>query len=358
MIPIAITKINQSRFSEFDPNNIIFGKIYSDHMFVCDFKNGEWTDARIEPYSEFALSPATSALHYGQSIFEGLKAFCNEQNQVALFRPMDNAKRLNRSASRMVMPHLPEEIFMQGLISLLQIDEKWVPSMPGSSLYIRPYMFATDAYVGVKPSETFRFCIITSPVGPYYSKPLAVKVEQEYCRAVKGGTGNAKCAGNYAAAMLPTLKAMEQGYDQILWTDGIEHKYIEETGTTNVFIVKEGEIITPALTDSLLDGITRDSVIKLANSMNYKVAEKAITVDELETGLQNKQITEIFISGTAATILNIYKVGIGSTNYELAVNEDTSIASKLKNALLAIRMGSANDDFNWRLVLNQDLKMA
>ncbi|MFT6964158.1 MAG: branched-chain amino acid aminotransferase, partial [Flammeovirgaceae bacterium] len=225
-LQIPVQKAEKSRISEIDFNNIEFGKNYSDHMFVADYKDGEWQDLRIMPFADMQMSPATSALHYGQSIFEGLKAYPSEsEDKVLIFRPDENCKRFNKSAIRMCMPEIPEEIFMEGLFKVIDIDRSWVPSQEGCSLYIRPFMFATDEYVGLKPSETYRFIIFTSPVGSYYSEPVKVKIETHYTRAVSGGTGAAKTAGNYAASLYPAKLAQEQGYHQLVWTDGKEHKY-------------------------------------------------------------------------------------------------------------------------------------
>ena len=348
MIPISITKVNTSRISEFDQDNIQFGRIYTDHMFVCDYENGEWKNARIEPYKPFNLSPATSALHYGQAIFEGMKAFSNTSGEVSLFRPRDNARRLNISAERMMMPSLPEEIFMEGLTQLIQIDSNWVPNSPGSALYIRPYMFATDAYIGVKPSDNYTFCIFCCPVGPYYSKALKVKIEETYSRAVRGGTGFAKCAGNYAASLKPTVAAQKEGFDQILWTDAIEHKYLEETGTTNVFLVINGQIVTPEKSDTLLAGITRDSAIQTAKDLGIGITERKITVDELVDAQKNGSLEEIFITGTAATILNIDEFGYRGERFTVPVATEGSISARIKQKMMEIRNGMCEDIHQWR----------
>jgi branched-chain amino acid aminotransferase len=231
---ITTEKVKESRISQLDPNNIGFGKVFTDHMFLADYENGEWINPRIVPYGPMSLSPATSAIHYGQAIFEGLKVFASSKNDhnIVMFRPTDNAKRLNKSAARLAMPEVPEDLFMAGLTQLLELDRQWVPRVEGGALYVRPYMFATDDFIGVKPSERYCFAIFCCPVGPYYNKALRVKVEEEYSRAAPGGVGFTKCAGNYAAAMYPTALAQKEGFDQVLWTDPIEHKFVEETGIT------------------------------------------------------------------------------------------------------------------------------
>ncbi len=238
---------------------------------------GKWQDARITPFADMKMSPANSALHYGQSIFEGLKAFRSEsEDKILIFRPEENCKRLNRSAKRMCMPEIPEELFMEGLSQLVDLDRKWVPNKEDSSLYVRPFMFATDEYIGVRPSETYRFIIFTSPVGSYYSEPVKVKIETHYTRAVSGGTGAAKTAGNYAASLYPAKLAQEQGYHQLIWTDGKEHKYIEEAGTMNIMFVIGNKLRTAPLTDTILPGITRASVLQMAKDWGLDVQEKPV----------------------------------------------------------------------------------
>ena len=245
---ISIEKVKNSRIAEFDTENIGFGKIFADHMFISDWDGEAWINHRIVPYGPFSLSPATSAIHYGQSIFEGMKAFASIQNNhdVILFRPEENAKRFNRSARRMAMPEIPQELFIKSLTTLIDIDRNWVPRTEGGSLYIRPFMFATDDFIGVKPSNKYTYAVFCCPVGPYYSKPLRVKVEEEFSRAAPGGVGFTKCAGNYAASLLPTALAQDEGYDQVLWTDPITHTLVEETGTTNFFVgsIRQAELLS------------------------------------------------------------------------------------------------------------------
>ena len=242
---IKVTPVGKSRIAQLNKANLQFGKIYADHMLAADFENGEWLQPEIRPYGPLTLSPATSFFHYGQAIFEGVKAYKDPEGNPTIFRPYDNWKRFNLSADRMGMPQVPEEIFIEGLRQLIDIDRDWIPEGEGYSLYIRPFMLATDEFIGVKPSEKFTFLIMTSPAGPYYSKPVSIYVQDKYVRAFPGGTGNIKSAGNYGVCMKPTMEVKEMGYDQILWTDGFEHKYVQEIGTMNVFFVIGDKAVTP-----------------------------------------------------------------------------------------------------------------
>lgn len=348
---IKVENVKESRISQFDPKNIGFGKIFTDHMFVADYKNGEWTDLRIVPYGPFSLSPATSAIHYGQAIFEGMKAFASTQNDtdITIFRPAENAKRLNRSAVRMAMPEIPEELFLQSLETLLQIDRAWVPRTEGGALYVRPYMFATDDFIGVKPSENYRFTIFCCPVGPYYNKALRVKVEEDYSRAAPGGVGFTKCAGNYGAALYPTALAQKEGYDQILWTDPIEHKFVEETGTTNFFAVFENEIVTPSLTHTLLAGITRESVIIALKHLGYTVTERPLSVQELID--RKSEIKELFITGTAATLINLDGFGFRGMYHTIFDENKNQASQTVKNFLDDLKVCRVSDPFNWVEIL-------
>lgn len=343
---ITIQKTEKSRISEVDFNNIGFGKIFSDHMFLADWNGSEWSNPRIVPYANLSLSPATSAIHYGQAIFEGMKAFRNETN-VYLFRPLDNWRRLNISADRMVMPSVPEDLFMEGLKSLIQLDKDWVPGSEGSALYIRPFMFATDDFIGVKPSEKYCFSIFTCPVGPYYSKPLRIKVEERYSRAAPGGVGFTKCAGNYGAAMYPTKLAQSEGFDQVLWTDPQTHTLVEETGTTNFFAVTDQGVITPNLHETMLAGITRDSVIQVLLSQGITVEERPLTVSELKDLHTKGSLHELFISGTAATLINIEGFAHQGHYYDVMKTGNTAVSDQLRNTLDHIRHGKTEDSFGW-----------
>lgn len=346
-ISITISETSKSRISEFDQDNLVFGKTYSDHMFVADFIDGKWGDFRIEPYANLSISPANSALHYGQSIFEGLKAHRAENGDVLVFRPEDNAARLNKSAIRMCIPELPEEIFMQGLEALLKLDKSWVPDRPGTSLYIRPFVFATDPYIGIRPSDTYKFMIFTAPVGAYYAEPVKVKIETEYTRAAKGGTGAAKTAGNYAAALYPAVQNQMKGYHQLIWTDGKTHEYIEESGTMNVMFYINDTLITAPTGDTILKGITRDSVIKVAKDWGVKVEERPVRVAEVVEAAANGTLKEAFGAGTAATIAHIKAIGFEGKDYDLPAITEDSLSSKLMKALSDIKTGAAEDRHNW-----------
>lgn len=346
-LKIDVQAVKKSRLSEVDFGNLPFGKVYTDHMFMADFQNGEWKNARILPYAKMLVSPATPALHYGQSIFEGMKAFPNDKGETLVFRPADNLKRLNISAERMCMPTVPDEIFMEGLSTLLDLDRKWVPTVPGSSLYLRPFLFSADEYIGIRPSQDFTFMIIMCPVGPYYSTPVKVKIETHYTRAIAGGTGYVKAGGNYGGSLYPARLAQQEGYDQLIWTDGKEHKYIEESGTMNVMFVMNDVLVTPALSDSILAGITRDSVLQLGRHWGMKVEERKISVDELIRGLKDKTITEAFGAGTAATIAHIDVVGHGSEKYSLPPVAERKFANRVYAELEGMKRGIKPDPFGW-----------
>lgn len=342
-----VQRVAQSRLAQVDFEDLGFGKYYADHMFVVQYADSQWHSPRIVPFGDLALSPATSALHYGQALFEGLKAYKNAAGETLLFRPDANAQRLNASAERLAMPALPEEYFIGGLQQLLAIDKDWIPAAAGHSLYIRPYMFATDAYVGVRPSETYMFIIFTSPVGVYYNKPVKVKVETHYTRAPKGGTGYAKAAGNYAAALLPTALAQNEGYDQLLWTDGATHEFFEESGTMNAMFVIDGKLITPATSDSILKGVTRDSVLKLAQQMGIPTEERPVSVHEVIEAAKTGRLQEAFGVGTAATIAPIAVIGHEGVDYALPDMSTRTVAPRVHQALDDIKTGKAADTFGW-----------
>jgi branched-chain amino acid aminotransferase len=348
---ISIEKVKNSRIAEFDTENIGFGKIFADHMFLSDWDGEAWINHRIVPYGPFSLSPATSAIHYGQSIFEGMKAFASIQNShdVILFRPEENAKRFNRSARRMAMPEIPQELFIKSLTTLIDIDRNWVPRTEGGSLYIRPFMFATDDFIGVKPSNKYTYAVFCCPVGPYYSKPLRVKVEEEFSRAAPGGVGFTKCAGNYAASLLPTALAQDEGYDQVLWTDSITHTLVEETGTTNFFAVYGNTIVTPELTDTLLAGTTRESVILSLRALGYNVEERKLSVQELKDKLSAGLLSELFITGTAATLINLDGFGHNGDYHSVIAQGNQDVSVKVKTYLDNIKMEIAPDTNGWIL---------
>ena len=346
-VDIKINKTTESKLSDIDFNNIVFGQIYSDHEFIANYKQNEWQNFHIKPYEKLEISPASPAIHYGQSIFEGLKAYKSPSGELLVFRPDQNHKRLNISAKRMVLPELPEEVFMDGLTTLLDLDRKWVPNKPNTSLYIRPFVFSADEYIGIRPSQNFKFMIITCPVGAYYAQPVKVKIETEFTRAVKGGTGYAKAAGNYAGALYPAKLAQDKGYHQLIWTDGIEHKYIEESGTMNIMFIIDGKLVTPATSDSILSGITRDSVLTIARNWGMEVEERRITVEEVIEALESGKLTEAFGAGTAATIAHIELIGYKGKDYMLPHVEEREFAHKVLEELDAIRTGKKEDPYGW-----------
>jgi branched-chain amino acid aminotransferase len=344
---IKITKVKESRINEFDPDKIVFGSLFTDHMLIADCINGEWQTPEIVPFGEIGFNPALASLHYGQSIFEGMKAFKNDQGEVLMFRPLENFKRFNLSAERMCMAQVPEEIFMGGLNELLKLDAAWVPKGENNSLYLRPFMFASDVYLGVRPSQNYRFIIIMSPAGQYYSTPPKVKVETEYIRAAEGGVGYAKCAGNYAASLYPAKLAQEQGYTQLLWTDAKTHSRFEESGTMNVFFVQNGKLLTPKTSSTILKGITRDTLIQIARHLGYEVSEQDVFVQDVIEGIKNKSVTEVFGAGTAVVVSPFSAIGFEGIDYELPAIHEGSISTKLKHELNNIRTGKTPDTFDW-----------
>ncbi len=345
---IAIRQRPSSKLSTVNWAQLMFGRTFTDHMFCADFIDGQWTDFRIEPYGNISIEPSLSALHYGQSIFEGLKAFRGVDNRVRIFRPEMNAKRLNASARRMCMAELPESVFLEGLRALLKVDSDWVHGEPGYSLYLRPFLFATETYLGIKPSDSYRFMIIASPVGAYYEGRIRVRVEQEYSRASAGGTGTAKAAGNYAASLYPALLGQKEGYRQLIWTDSATHTQIEESGTMNLFIVHNGTLMTPPLdSNTILAGVTRDSILALSRRRGWETKEETISVDFLASGLADGTITEVFGTGTAATIAFIECIGINGTDYSLSDLGIESKGAQLAAELYSIKMGENPDEFGW-----------
>ncbi|PKK35076.1 branched chain amino acid aminotransferase [Siphonobacter sp. SORGH_AS_0500] len=346
-LPIDIQQTSQSRIGELNLDQLVFGRTFADHMFVADFDGKEWTDLRIVPYGDMAFSPALMPLHYGQAIFEGMKAYKSADGEVLIFRPQENAARLNRSAHRLCMAEIPEDIFLAGLYELLKLDSQWVPQRDNYSLYIRPFMFATDEYIGVSPSKKYRFIIFNCPVGAYYSKPVKVKVETQYVRAAPGGTGAAKCAGNYAASLYPAKLAQEEGYDQLIWTDGAEHKYVEEAGTMNFMFVIDGKLVTPAVSDSILDGITRKSIVQIAKDWGMEVEERKVSIAELIENLENGRLQEAFGAGTAAVVSPISTIGYEGKNFELPEIKADSFANRVKAYLDDIKYGRVEDTHNW-----------
>lgn len=342
---ISITKTKNSRIGSIDFDNLAFGRVFSDHMFVCDYEDGEWKDARIVPFDYIPMHPAMMGIHYGQSIFEGMKATKSHDGAPLLFRPKMHVRRINKSAYRMCMPEVPEQLFLDALHKLVELDQAWIPPQEGSALYLRPYMFASDEFIGVKPSKTYKMVIFTCPVGPYYAKPISLYADTAYIRAAKGGTGEAKAAGNYGGSLLPARLAQEQGYDQIMWLDAKEFKYIQEVGTMNIFFVMNGKVVTPALTGTILDGITRNSVLTILRDKGYEVEERAITIDEVVEAYQAGELEEVFGSGTAAVIAKISRIKYQEVVMELStINR---VGDEVKAAINGIRAQKLEDKFAW-----------
>ena len=349
--PIKIRRITHSRIHEVDFDNLEFGRFISDHMLVCDYAHGEWLTPQVVPFSNLSLSPSTLALHYGQTVFEGMKAFKMDDGRINIFRLDKHYERFVRSLERMCMAVVPREIFTEGIIKLVETDKAWIPGQPGTALYLRPFVIATEARFGVKVSEEYRFIIFTGPVPSLYANPIRIKVETEYIRAGRGGTGYAKCGGNYGGAFYPTQQARKEGYDQVLWTDARENKYIEESGMMNIMFVIDGVLTTPPLSDSILDGITRDCLLTLAKDMGIKTAERKISLEELEQSFISGTITEAFGAGTAAVVAPIEVIHMNGVDYKLPAYHDNSILFQLKRKLESIRGGSDADIHEWNYIL-------
>ena len=348
---IAVEQTKKSRISETDFNNLEFGKYISDHMLMAAYKHGQWQTMKIVPFGEIPMTPAILSLHYGQSVFEGLKAFRNHNGDTCVFRPVKHSARLNKSLERMCMPIVSEKMFLQSIHALLEIDQEWIPTTEGASLYIRPVVFATESRFGVKIADEYLFVVMTSPVGAYFSKPLRLKVEQTFVRAAEGGTGYAKCAGNYGGSFYPTQLAREQGFDQVLWTDAREHKYIDEAGVMNVMFVIDGKLITPNLSTAILDGVTRDSILQLAPLMGIETEERRVSVREVLDGFESGRLTEAFGSGTAAVVSPIAAITIKDIDYHLPDVTPASFQQRVKQKLNNIRMGTEPDTFGWNYVI-------
>ncbi len=346
-----ISPISNSRLPQVDFENLTFGRTFSDHMFTMDFEDGKWQQGRIEPYGPMTVSPASMVFHYGQAIFEGMKAYRQADGSVSLFRPGRNIERFNKSAHRMCMPEMDPQVFMDALVQLVSMDEAWVPDGEGASLYIRPFMIATDSFVGVRPSERYTFSIFTCPVNAYYKDPVKVKVETKYTRAAPGGTGFAKAAGNYAASLYPSKLAQEKGFHQLLWTDAVEHAYIEESGTMNAMFVIDGVLTSPHTSETILSGVTRDSVLKLAADLGIPVAERRIAVAELREGLKSGKVTEAFGVGTAATIAPMALIAFEDEELPLPAYAEWKVAPRISTELDALRRGRIEDRFGWNIPL-------
>ncbi|MFT6165982.1 MAG: branched-chain amino acid aminotransferase [Vicingaceae bacterium] len=343
-----VQKIAKSKLSSINFDNLKFGRDFSDHMLLVEYNEGTWKTPQILPYQPLEFFPAASVFHYGQAIFEGLKAHKNEAGEVFIFRADENLKRLNASAVRMCMPQIPEDVFLDGLKQLIELDKDWIPIGAGMSLYLRPFMIADDPFLGVKPSGSYKFMIITSPSASYYSGAVKVKIETNYSRAAVGGVGAAKAAGNYAASLLPAKKAQEEGYDQLIWTDAKNHNYLEESGTMNLMLVKGKTLLTPPLEGkTILPGITRKSILQLAKDWDYQVIERPISVTELVEGIEDGSINELFGVGTAATIAPISVVGYEEKQLKLSDCTKWEFSTRVKQYLEDLKTGKVKDTHNW-----------
>ncbi|MDD2366311.1 MAG: branched-chain amino acid aminotransferase [Desulfuromonadaceae bacterium] len=334
-----------------DQSQLGFGKYFTDRMLVIEWKSGQgWFNGRIEPYAPFVLDPSSAVFHYAQEIFEGLKAYKWVDGRVALFRPEMNARRFNQSGDRVCMPELPEELFLDGINKLVSLEQEWIPTAESTSLYIRPAMIAVEPFLGVHPSDHFYFFVILSPVGAYYAagfNPIKIMVEDKYVRAVPGGTGEAKTGGNYASSLKAGLEAKQKGYDQVLWLDGRERRFIEEVGAMNMFFAYGTHIVTAPLSGSILSGVTRDSVLKLAPTLGYTVEERQIDVNELMADIRSGRVTEAFGSGTAAVITPVGNLCYKDEVVELTGGKVGTVTQKLYDTLTGIQTGKLKDDFGW-----------
>lgn len=345
---IEVTKTMTSKIKDVDFNNLSFGSVFSDHMLVCDYENGQWSVPKIMPYQAISLDPSSKIFHYGQSVFEGLKAYKDAQGDAFLFRPQDNCKRLNISSKRLAIPELPEAYFMDGLKKLLEVDKDWIPSKEGSSLYIRPFIFATGKGFHASPATSYKFIIATAPSGAYFAGKVKVLIEETYSRSANGGVGFAKAGGNYAGQFYPTQLAVKKGYNQVVWTDDTSHEYIEEAGAMNIFVRINDTLLTAPVSDRILDGITRKSIIHIAKDEGISVEERKISVKELVEAAKNGSLKEMFGAGTAAVVSPISTFGYRDTDYDLPELENT-YASKLKKRITDIQTNKSEDSFGWRV---------
>lgn len=351
---IDIIKTQNSRLTTTDFSNLQFGNVFSDHMFYIDYQDHKWQQAHIVPFGEISILPSLSSLHYGQAIFEGMKAFKHADGRISVFRPQDHHERLNKSAHRLCIPEISLDTFMNALKELITIDSEWVPNKKGHALYLRPFTFATDNFLGVKVSETYKFMILACPVGAYYKEginPISLMTSGEYVRAVKGGMGETKTPGNYAASLYPAQLAKEKGFTQVLWLDGIERKYIDEIGTTNIFFLIGDELITPPLDGTILGGVTRMSTIELAKDMGVKVVERRISIDEVIESSKQGTLKEVFGTGTAAVISPVGK--IHHNGIDIVINEGKTgeFSQRIYDEITGIQYGEKEDKFGWNYIV-------
>jgi branched-chain amino acid aminotransferase len=351
---IKETISHSGRAKQTDINNIPMGIVFTDHMFICDYENGQWDNPRIEPLTTIPTHPAAMALHYGQAIFEGLKATLGKEETPILFRPDENAKRLNFSADRMGMPAFPEDLFVEGLKRLVAIDKEWIPSNDGSALYLRPFMYADEAFIGMRAATKYKFIIFASPSGPFFSKPIKLWAETQYIRAANGGTGEAKAAGNYAAAIRPTEIAKAKGYDQVLWLDARDFEYVQEVGTMNIFFKIAGKFVTPNLNGSVLSGITRLSVIDMLRDKGFEVTERPVSMTEIVEAFKNGTLEEAFGAGTAVSIAPVEEIGY--KDMKITFPAEAPVGKDVKATMDAIKTQQIEDKFGWVVTVDSTVK--
>ena len=351
MLDITIQKTQTPKPVPGPENPLVFGTIFTDHMFVMDYVEGQgWINPSIVPYGPLELQPSAMVFHYGQEMFEGLKAYRTEDDRILLFRPDKNIERANNTNERICIPAIPEEDFLQALKAIVKMDENWIPTKPGTSLYIRPFIIATDPFLGVRPSDTYKFIIILSPVGAYYPEglnPVKIWIEDEYVRAVRGGLGEAKVGANYVASMKAQVKAHDEGYSQVLWLDGVERKYIEEVGAMNIFFKISGKVVTPVLNGSILPGVTRDSCIQLCKSWGYDVEERKISADELFEAALNGTLEEVWGTGTAAVISPVGHLRKGDQVVQIATGGIGELSQRLYDTVTGIQLGKIEGPKGW-----------
>ena len=347
---IEIQRVKNSKITSVDFDNLPFGSVYSDHMLTCDFVNGKWQEPKIVPFAPISLDPSAKIFHYGQSIFEGMKAYKDADKNIMLFRPLDNCKRLNKSAERLVIPQIPEEIFMDGLKELLNVDSDWIPTNEGSSLYIRPFMFASGNGFHASPADAYKFIICTAPSGAYFAGKVKVLIEEKYARAANGGVGYAKAGGNYAAQFYPTQLAIDKGYNQVIWTDDNTHQFIEEAGAMNIFVRINDTLITSPTSDRILDGITRKSILQIAKDNGIQTEVRKISVGEVVEAAKDGSLKEMFGAGTAAVISPISGFGYQENDFDLPELENP-FATKLKTLITDIQTNKTEDPYGWRVMV-------
>ncbi len=347
---IKIDTASTSKIDQVDFENLIFGANFTDHMFTCDYINGKWENPKITPYGDISISPAAKVFHYGQAIFEGMKAFKDDEGKIFMFRPQENIKRFNKSAVRLAMPEFPEDLFLEALKKLINLDREWVKPGFGNALYIRPFAIATQSGVLASPSDQYKVIILLSPVQSYFSGEVKVEVAEKYSRAADGGVGAAKAAGNYAAQFYPTNLAAERGFQQVVWTDSREHKYLEEAGTMNVFFRINDTLITAPTSERILDGVTRKSLIKIAEELDIPVEVRRISIDEITEASEKGELKEIFGSGTAAVISPVSAISYKGIEYKLPkIEEEKKYSNILKQKIMDIQYNKCEDTYNWRV---------